>query len=289
VAATVARDYAGADDFRRMQRLVQDVWALRGTQSAHHVGGLAWQRFQHSGREPKWRTRLWEESGDVVAYAWVFEDGTLDFCVHPSRPELLGDLLDWAQARETFAIDSDAAAIAVLERHGYEPAPAGGPFFACLARELETTAATPAPEGFTLRTVEPRDVPSRVEAHRSAFHPSRVTVESYANVRRAWPYRADLDCIAVARDGRVAAYCLAWLDEENQVGELEPVGTHEDFRRRGLGGAVCAFALDRLREEGAELAVVYARGDDAYTTPRELYESLGFRAQARTISYRTGA
>ena len=287
--APVARDYAGADDFRRMQRLVQDVWALRGTQSPHHVGGLAWQRFQHLGREPNWRTRLWEESGDVVAYGWVFEDGTLDFCVHPGRHELLGDLLDWAQARETFAIDSDASAIAVLERQGYEPVAAGEPFFVCLARELEVTAATPSPEGFTLRTVEPQDVASRVEAHRSAFHPSRVTVESYANVRRAWPYRADLDCIAVAPDGRVAAYCLAWLDDENRAGELEPVGTHEDFRRRGLGAAVCAFALDRLREEGAELAVVYARGDDAYTAPRELYESLGFRAQARTITYRTGA
>ena len=34
------------------------------------------------------------------------------------------------------------------------------------------------------------------------------------------------------------------------------------------------------------LAVVYARGDAAYPTPKLLYESLGFRTHARTIIFR---
>jgi ribosomal protein S18 acetylase RimI-like enzyme len=101
----------------------------------------------------------------------------------------------------------------------------------------------------------------------------------------AWPYRMDLDCIAVAPDGRVASYCLSWLDDQNAVGELEPVGTHADFRRLGLASAVSAFALRRLREEGAETAVVYARGDAAYPVPKRLYESLGFAQRARTITF----
>jgi ribosomal protein S18 acetylase RimI-like enzyme len=147
----------------------------------------------------------------------------------------------------------------------------------------------PLPDGFELRTVRDSDVEARVDAHRSAFDPSRVTVETYSNVMSAWPYRADLDCIAVAPDGRVAAYCLAWLDEENRAGELEPVGTHADFRRRGLAAAVCSFALRRLRDEGAELAVVYSRGDAAYPVPKLLYESIGFVQQARTVTYRAGA
>jgi ribosomal protein S18 acetylase RimI-like enzyme len=102
---------------------------------------------------------------------------------------------------------------------------------------------------------------------------------------QAWPYRSDLDCVAVAPDGRVAAYCLAWLDDDNRAGELEPVGTHADFRRLGLAAAVCAFALRRLAEEHASRAVVYARGDDEYAAPKQLYESLGFRAHARTVPF----
>jgi len=143
------------------------------------------------------------------------------------------------------------------------------------------------PDGFGLRTVRgEEDVGPRVEAHRSAFNPSRVTPKSYRDVMRAWPYRAALDCVVEAPDGRIAAYCLAWLDAENRVGELEPVGTHADFRRRGLAAAVSTFALHRLREEGADQAVVYARGDLAYPAPKRLYESLGFRAHARTLPFR---
>lgn len=272
-----------------MQWLVQECWTLRGPAWAQHVGDLAWGRFQHTGREPLWRTRLWEDDGRVVAYAWLFEGDVLDFCVHPDRPELLDDVIAWANATETDTLDSNDDAIAALERNGYERAANDDPFMVYLARSLDALLEPALPEGFELRTVRDADVESRVEAHRSAFHPSRVTVESYRTVMRAWPYRADLDCIAVAPDGRVAAYCLAWLDDDNRAGELEPVGTHADFRRRGLAAAVCTFALRRLRDEGAELAVVYARGDAAYAAPKQLYESLGFRPHACTVTYGAGA
>ena len=82
-----------------------------------------------------------------------------------------------------------------------------------------------------------------------------------------------------------AAYCLCWPDDENRVGEFEPVGTHEAHQRKGLGRAVNLFALQRLRDEGATQALVGCRGDDAYPTPRKLYESVGFREVARTVSF----
>ena len=277
-------DGLNAGDLRRMQRLVQDAWALRGPKWAQHVGDLAWARYQHVGREHNWLTRLWEEDGSVVAYGWLFEGRVLDFCVHPERPELLDEVLDWADPAETDALDSNADAIATLERRGFVRDDEA-PFMVHLERSLGDLPSAQAPDGFELRTVEERDVESRVEAHRSAFAPSRVTVESYSNVMQAWPYRRDLDAIAVAPDGRVAAYCLAWLDDENRVGELEPVGTHADFRRRGLASAVCTFALQRLAEEGAKRAVVYARGDDEYPAPKLLYELLGFHAQSRTVPF----
>ncbi|MEU7689393.1 hypothetical protein [Microbispora hainanensis] len=69
------------------------------------------------------------------------------------------------------------------------------------------------------------DVPRRAAAHRAAFHPSRVTEESYHAVRRAWPYRPDLDWIAEAPDGSAAAFCLVWLDEANRAARIEPAGT----------------------------------------------------------------
>jgi len=142
--------------------------------------------------------------------------------------------------------------------------------------------------GFRLRTVQPEDLSARVELHQIVWAPSRVTEESYRNVQAAWPYRADLDCVAEAPDGRLASYCLAWLDPDNRAGELEPVGTHPDFRRLGLGTAVCRFALRRLEEEGATQAVVYGVADDpANPGPKALYESIGFVEVCRFLRYVT--
>jgi ribosomal protein S18 acetylase RimI-like enzyme len=100
---------------------------------------------------------------------------------------------------------------------------------------------------------------------------------------RAWPYRADLDHVVVAPNGSFAAFCLCWLDEQNAVGELEPVGTHPDHRRRGLATAVCSYALARLRDAGARTALVYSKHGYGATA---LYSGLGFRSVSRHLQYR---
>src|SRR6266540_566829 len=93
----------------------------------------------------------------------------------------------------------------------------------------------------------------------------------------------DLDRVVEAPDGSFAAYVLCWLDEENGIAELEPVGTHPDHRRRGLARAASIAALRRAHELGARFGIVYARADEAYPVPKSLYESIGFRAQARVL------
>ena len=102
----------------------------------------------------------------------------------------------------------------------------------------------------------------------------------------AWPYRPELDCVIEAPDGSFASFALAWLDDENRVGELEPVGTDPRHARRGLARAACVFALHRLGDAGAETALVVPRGDEAYPAPRRLYEAIGFRQVARSLEYR---
>jgi ribosomal protein S18 acetylase RimI-like enzyme len=129
------------------------------------------------------------------------------------------------------------------------------------------------------------DVASRSAAHRSAFSPSRFTDRVYETVRQEAPWRADLDCVVVDPAGEVAAFALAWLDEPNRVGELEPVGVRAADQRRGLGRAVCLHALHRLRAAGAVTALVGSRGDEDYPGPRALYESIGFREAWRHLPF----
>jgi GNAT superfamily N-acetyltransferase len=283
--------YASPDDLRTMQALVQEAWRLVGPKNDRHVGDLAWGAYQHVGREPQWARRLWFEEGQLVAYGWLYRpEATLDWQLHPERREVLDPVLEWAEAEVegalvTSAVPEDTAAIETLRRRGYTEVD-GEPWFAHMTRELDELEEPDVPGGFTLRTVGPGDVGSRVEAHRSAFAPSRVTVESYRNVMAAWPYRPELDCIAVAPDGRVASYVLVWYDDANRVGEFEPVGTHRDFRRLGLARAMSLDALRRLREAGGERAIVLCRGDEAYPAPKLLYESVGFWQHTRSAAFR---
>lgn len=89
----------------------------------------------------------------------------------------------------------------------------------------------------------------------------------------------------MASDGRFVASCLMWLDDYHRVSLMEPVGTHPDFRRQGLARAVCLSAMRAAKQAGATHAIVNPRGDEGYPIPRQLYQQLGFRTLARTLTY----
>jgi ribosomal protein S18 acetylase RimI-like enzyme len=262
-----------------------------GVRAPWHVGDITWGLRQHEGREDEWKIRFWKDGDRAVAWSWLKSDsGLLDFDVSRDRLDLLDEILAEPDARSAVAFEDDAEVRAALERNGFTAAgqmdvTRQGPLLHFLARDLPEAPEPPQlPDGFRCRTVEPDDLAERVAIHRDVWAPSRVTEASFANVQAAWPYRASLDCVVEAPDGRFAAYCLVWPDDANRVGELEPVGVREEFRRRGLGAAVCTFALRRLHEEGGRQAIVYCASDAACG----LYESLGFRRHATLVGYSRG-
>jgi ribosomal protein S18 acetylase RimI-like enzyme len=286
-----SRPYTEPHDLRAMQRLALEVWRLDPTLSQATVGELAWSTRQHVGREPEWKRRLWLEGSEVVAWAWISVPSTLKWQVHPAQPALIDDVLDWFEVEadegqlETSVRTDDDRALEALRRRGYVEDP-DAPWFLLNVRDLDEIEEPRLPRGYRLTTMqEAANVSARVAVHRAAWFPSRVTEESYENVRRTWPYREDLDCIVQAPDGSFAAYALAWLDVDNSVGEFEPVGTHPDHRRCGLARAVSLFGLQRLRALGATKAIVLSRGDAKYPIPKLLYESVGFRELSRSQSF----
>lgn len=286
--AVTRRDYTGPEDLRAMQSLAQRIWSRS---SSVHIGDLAWQRFQHVGREAEWPTVLWEAGREVVAWGWVSLPGGLALLVDPTRPELATEVLGWFEDTATAAeltvtvLDAEKHVIAALERSGYA-LPESSVHQSYMSRLLEDLPEPVVPGGFTVRPVGADDLARRVAVHRAVWHPSRVTEPSYRNVMRAWPYRDRLDWVVEAPDGRFAAQCLIWLDDRNAVGELEPVGTLPEFRRLGLARAVCLAALHAARDAGAREAVVYpVIGDPKFPAALPLYRDLGFRPYARTLTF----
>jgi predicted N-acetyltransferase YhbS len=245
-----------------------------------HIGDLAWWN-----REPERLTRLWREDAEPVAWGWLSPPDELEFAVCPDRRDLHDQVLAWCEetagpgAVSTWMLESDETGTAALARRGYRQA--DGAFFVHLARSLDELATAELPPSYGLAHVRgPGDIPRRVAVQRAAFV-STMTEAKYRRLLATWPYRPELDVVVETDGGEHAAFCLAWLDEDNAVGALEPVGTHPAHARRGLATAVCLEALRRLRELGARVAVVYARGDDEYPAPLRLYRSLGFEPCGR--------
>lgn len=268
-------------DLRLMLELVSELWPI----GRHGIGyAFMAQRLPHDD----WEARLWFDGDRLVAWGWStgwrIPHG-LSYELRPGYEALLDELIEWAEPSRLAVKDSDASTIETVERHGFAHDPAA-PWIRWNSRALDDLDEPRIPDGYRLGTMaEYGDLASRAAAHRSAFAPSRFTDGVYDVVRREAPWRAELDCVVVDPDDAVAAFALAWLDEPNRVGELEPVGVREDQERRGLGRAVCLYALHRLRAHGAATALVGSRGDDGYPGPRALYEAIGFRELWRDLVY----
>jgi ribosomal protein S18 acetylase RimI-like enzyme len=263
-----------------MHELALEQRRALGARAPWHVGDVTWGLRQHEGREHEWTFRIWEAGGRAVAWSWLKGDrGILEHDVHPDHLHLLDEILAEPEARSASAFEDDDARRAALARHGFVRP--GEALHANVRDVPEPPEQAPLPDGFRLRTVEAEDLAERVAVHRDVWAPSRVTESSYANVVASWPYRGSLDCVVEAPDGRFAAYVLVWPDDENGVGLFEPVGTREEFRRRGLGAAVCTFALRRLHEEGMRQAIVLCETPAACA----LYESVGFERHGTIVGY----
>ena len=209
-----------------------------GVRAPWHVGDITWGLRQHEGREDEWTIRIWKDGDRTVAWSWLKGDrGLLEFDIRRDRLDLLDEILADPDARTSVAFEDDEEVREALLRNGFTAdSEAGSPVTApsCTSSRgisRRRPSCRRCREGFRYRTVEPDDLAERVAIHRDVWAPSRVTETSYATVQASWPYRASLDCVVEAPDGRFAAYCLIWPDDENRVGELEPVGVREEFRR----------------------------------------------------------
>jgi GNAT superfamily N-acetyltransferase len=134
------------------------------------------------------------------------------------------------------------------------------------------------PDGYTVRALgDESELPARSWLSWKVFHPDEPDQdyqgwEWYRNVQRVPIYRRDLDILAVAPNGELAAFCTVWFDDITRTAVFEPVGTHPNHQKRGLGKAVMSEGLRRAQQLGATLATVssYSKGAHA------LYESMGF-------------
>ena len=273
-----------------MRRLLTEIVASGG--GAHYctVGDLDWWRYSPGANpDPALQAQLWfAPDGTLIGIAWPA--GTqVDLMAHPQYRTVEAEMLAWAESRwremrsakvaslklTAWSYDGDAARIALLREHDYERTDT---ILRYWRRPLDgTLPEPPLPTGYTIRNMESEcDLERRVAAHRAAFAPSKMTTAKYRVVMSSPTYRPQLDLFTVAPDSAFASFCLVWFDGANRIGVFEPVGTHPDHQRRGLGKVVLAEGFRRLRALGARSAFLTSAGDENPAS-NALFESVGFQ------------
>jgi ribosomal protein S18 acetylase RimI-like enzyme len=305
VSTLVARPATGQDDLRLAADLLTQAWRSDPSSATWTPGDLAWWFAQAWPGGLGGRLRLWSLEGSVVAWSWHDPDeaeGPAEIEFHAWTGDLV---LDAAVGRaivearvaaggsvDVWAADDDAARIALLRDSGFalqEPgAPGSSGHLVSSQYQRDLEAPIPSddlPAGYRIRSVVgPEDISRRVEVHRAAFAPSRMVEGKYQRLITLPPYRFEDDLVVEAPDGSFAAFTMAWWDPLARVGEFEPVGTHPDHQRRGLGKALLSHALRRYSDAGARLVQVFSSADNVAS--EALYQSVGFRRRALHRRYR---
>lgn len=251
---------------------------------------------------------LWASGGQLLAWAVMQTPWwALDYVCHPRAGQGLHvQLLAWADQRARQMLDTPSGRpcwfvnafagqtdrLCDLEGAGFaSQANVGEDSWSKVL--LQHSTPTPAtdyglPAGFSVRPLAGEDeVEAYVQLQRAVFESETMTVEWRARTLRCPEYRADLDLVAVAPDGRLAAFCICWLDNDvagGPIGQIEPLGVHSDFRQLGLGRAILSEGLRRLYACGADR--VWAETDNYRNAALELYEAVGFHPIQDVLVYR---
>lgn len=210
--------------------------------------------------------------------------GLLENVVATAERECSTPRTQGGQAVFVWLPETDQQLVRILRKRGYETSGGDHAIEHHGRRDLGAAIPdVPVAEGYSIRSMGDVDEhPRRSLASWRAFHPDEpdsgcdMSGAWYRNVQRAPLYRRDLDVVAVAPNGDIASFALAFFDDVARAGVFVLDGTALSHRRLGLAKAVMTEALQRLQWLGATSARVswYESAAGA------LYESVGLREEA---------
>lgn len=292
------RPYRDAADLAAMQSLAAAGIADDPDCFPLHPGDIPHRLFNGMRFEdPTEFVTLWEEGRELVAWTAVYgRMRAFDAQVgRAHRGDLEGAVLAHAEEHliaevrrlgvggnslEAAADRCDSIRIEILESQGWEPR---AHEYTVTRRSLDDVPVGQPPEGFVVRPVRGVEEAAAIAAVHAGSFGSEWTPELYRRVMESPGYRADREFVAEAPGGRLAAFTVTWHDDRNRLGLLEPVGTHQDYRRLGLGRAVMAAGMRSMRDAGMEAAIV--THEVANPAAAALYAAMGFEPLIENIVY----
>lgn len=140
----------------------------------------------------------------------------------------------------------------------------------------EVGPASALPDGFTIESLgEDRagDYAGIAACMGAAFNIDRDLRPALLSLEDSPFFRPELSVFARSPEGIVAAYCRGTVDPVNGICGIDPICTHPDFQKLGLGRAVVETCFHRQRDLGGRFSYIGSAPEPAPGT--FLYRSLG--------------
>jgi ribosomal protein S18 acetylase RimI-like enzyme len=305
-----SRFYETERDLRQMQGLLMEARSRTDDWHYMHIGELTFRVFMVLCHlNPHEHIRLWHGAGGkLVGYAILGEGPSFDWQVAPeyewsgietaaltwaetSLAELRKrDATQWSGNLVSGARQDNGRRRMFLSQHGFRYS---GEFAEVnMLRALADQIPEPMPPpGYHIRSIaQTGDTSKRAAAHREVWQPwsdGNISDEAYASFMKLPAYQRDLDVIAAAADGTIAAFLNGWLDPLNRIGEIGSVGVVPAYRRQGLMRAVLLEVLHRMQARGMERACV---STGVVNIPAiRLYASVSFEMVNQYLDYSKAA
>jgi mycothiol synthase len=300
----IHRPYQGLKDFIAMTSILAIGRKIDTTAHYVHTGDLSWWMFYSDYSDSHWHTHinLWECDGKTIGWSLIDPKWrSFDIYVLPElRSSTTEDyILDWSidcltqivrqqggtEIQTIWVAEHDKKRIQQLEDRGFQRAE-----YAMWYLEYTLKDRIPEPQipyGFGVRKVVGNDdIKHRAAAAHQAFGSRQPFDEywlRYQHFVESPVYDASIDLVTVAPEGVFASFCIVWPDPVNHIGLFEPVGTHPNFRSRGLGKAVVTEGLRNLQNCGMRRAAVCVESSNQ--TALGLYQGIGFQKQYQLYTY----
>jgi ribosomal protein S18 acetylase RimI-like enzyme len=154
----------------------------------------------------------------------------------------------------------------------------------------------------SLRPYEPGDHARVLEICIAAFTPvhegfeAALGPEIFERHYTGWRerYAVDIEQLAgaahtmihVAEDGgAIVGFVTTVVDPEKRLGEIGLNAVDPPMQGRRIGRSMYEFALQSLKERGADIAYVGTGADAAHARARAAYEAVGFDRSIPTVHY----
>lgn len=273
------------EDYIKIKKLLREIISIDGPPFHGSAADLDFWTTILGNKDDLCSAKIWfNELNEVIGFAWP-DDENIDVFIHPNYKPLITQVLTWTEKQNSSiehskgkylsckSFVSDTCLNNVLIERGYNRTESYIVHFEYKTKPLVQLSNLT--DKYKFKTVHQlSDIDEKIKTYKICFPNHEANKDKYISMMKTDSYNENLDLVVIAPDNSVASFANIWVDNDNNIGIIEPVGTHPNYRNKGLCKAVIFEGIRLLEKLGIPKAFIKTSFKNI--AAQSLYKSIGF-------------